>query len=101
MMTLIRGKFFKDGIPTPVEFGNKEQIKLTNYKNDLMKRHTLQQYMEARLSFSYSLSLDYESGKIRSDGVRYYATKETRTTQGGCLFYLSLRTCQMGRKQFY
>lgn len=28
MMTLIEGKFYKDGVPVPPEFGNKEQINL-------------------------------------------------------------------------
>lgn len=38
MMTLIDGKFFNDGQPYPLEFGNKEQIKLIDtvslFKND-------------------------------------------------------------------
>lgn len=38
MMTLRNGKFFKDGQPYPVEFGNEDQIKLLERAERLIKQ---------------------------------------------------------------
>lgn len=37
MITLKHGKFFKDGEPMPLEFGNREQIDLLNRSKELLE----------------------------------------------------------------
>ena len=51
-----------------------------------MRKTLHAQYAHIKLPFCYSMDIDFNSGKIRADGVKFYATKETQVQQGGCLF---------------